>query len=102
MNRSFATCFVLMATMMLVLAGVGKVALAEVRVDIRRGYVEPLPVAVTEFSGITSAEADMGRNMSKVISGDLERSGLFRPLDPRAFIQQAARCRSGPDSPTGV
>lgn len=96
MNRSFATCFVLMATMMLVLAGVGKVALAEVRVDIRRGYVEPLPVAVTEFSGITSAEADMGRNMSKVISGDLERSGLFRPLDSRAFIQQAGSLQVRP------
>ena len=63
---------------------------AEVRVDIRRGNVEPLPVAVTEFSGLTDPEARIGRDMSNVISNNLERSGLFRPLDRRAFIQDAA------------
>ncbi len=63
---------------------------AEIRVDIRRPNVEPLPVAITEFSGITTAEAKIGRDMATVISGNLERSGLFKPLDPRAFIQNAA------------
>ncbi len=63
---------------------------AEIRVDIRRGNVEPLPVAVTEFNGITSAEAKVGRDMANVISNNLERSGLFKPLDRRAFIQNAA------------
>ena len=70
--------------------------LAEIRVDIRQGHVEPLPIAVTEFSGIASPEAQMGRDISSVISGDLERSGLFRPLDPRAFIQQASSLQVRP------
>lgn len=63
---------------------------AEVRVDIRRGNVEPLPIAVTEFNGINNAESRIGRDMSNVISNNLERSGLFRPLDRRAFVQDAA------------
>src|SRR5512145_596246 len=34
--------------------------------------------------------------MMSVISNDLERSGLFRPLDPRAFIQTPAALRAAP------
>lgn len=63
---------------------------AEIRVDIKRGNVKPLPVAVTAFSGITAAEGKIGADMSSVISSNLERSGLFRPLDRRSFIQNAA------------
>jgi TolB protein len=73
-----------------------QMAQAELRVDIRRGYVEPLPVAVTEFSGITSPESQMGRDMAGVIAANLERSGLFKPLDPRAFIQTASSLRVRP------
>ena len=69
---------------------------AEIRVDRRRGNVEPLPIAVTEFSGIVSAETEIGRDMSNVVADDLERSGLFRPLDRKAFIQGAASLRVRP------
>src|SRR3546814_10704817 len=31
-----------------------------------------------------------------VVAADLERSGLFRPVDKRAFIQDAASLRLGP------
>jgi TolB protein len=75
---------------LLLLLALSMPAGAEVRVDIKRGNVEPLPVAVTAFSGITSAEGKFGADMSTVISGNLERSGLFRPLDRRSFIQNAA------------
>ena len=71
-------------------------AQAEIRVDIGRGNVEPLPVAVTEFNGLTKAEAKIGRDISDVISNNLERSGLFRPLDRRAFIQNAASLQVRP------
>ena len=75
---------------------IAQVARAELRLDIRRGYVEPLPVAVTEFSGITSPESQMGSDLSRVIAANLERSGLFKPLDPRAFIQNASSLRVRP------
>jgi len=62
-------------------------AAAELRIDITQGKVEPLPIAVTNFTGLTTEEIEFGRDISRIISGDLERSGLFRPINPRAFIQ---------------
>ena len=64
-------------------------AQAELRIDIARGTVEPLPIAVTDFVGGTTVEQEYGRGISRVIAADLERSGLFKPLDSRAFIQNS-------------
>ncbi|MFQ5763442.1 MAG: Tol-Pal system protein TolB, partial [Rhodospirillales bacterium] len=62
-------------------------AAAELRIDITQGRVEPLPIAVTGFTGGTQAESRFGEDISGVVAADLERSGLFRPIDRRAFIQ---------------
>ncbi|MBL6945701.1 MAG: Tol-Pal system protein TolB [Rhodospirillales bacterium] len=64
-------------------------ARAELRIDITRGTVEAMPIAITDFVGRTDQEAQFGRDISEVISGDLERTGLFKPLDRNAFIQAA-------------
>jgi TolB protein len=63
-------------------------ARAQLRVDITRGTVEPMPIAIPEFYGKTPQETETGRNMANLISADLERSGLFKPIDRRAFIQK--------------
>ncbi len=62
-------------------------ASAELRIDITRGTVEPLPIAVTDFFGSAEDETRFGRDIASVVAADLERSGLFRPIDSRAFIQ---------------
>lgn len=62
-------------------------ASAELRIDITRGVVEPLPIAIVNFQGEGAGADDVGRNIAKVISADLERSGLFTPIDPKVFIQ---------------
>jgi len=62
-------------------------ARAELRILLEKGNVEPMPIAVTPFFGKNDAAATAGREMAQVISADLERSGLFKPVDPRAFIQ---------------
>jgi len=62
-------------------------ARAELRVDITQGKAEPLPIAVTDFFGTGGEEARIGRDMAGVIAADLQRSGLFKPIDRRAFIQ---------------
>jgi len=61
---------------------------AQVRLDITRGRVEPMPIAVTTFASTTDQGKQIGRDVASVISADLERSGLFRPLDPRGFMQE--------------
>ncbi len=64
--------------------------LAELRLDVTRGKVEPMPIAIPAFAGGGGEEAQTGRDMAQVISADLERSGLFRPLDPHSFIQNVS------------
>ena len=61
-------------------------ARAELRVDITRGHVEPLPIALIDLAGANEADATLGRQITGVITRNLERSGLFRPIDPAAFI----------------
>lgn len=70
------------------------VAQAQVRIDITRGRVDPLPTAVSPFFG-DGADANTGRELAQVIAGNLERSGLFRPIDSRAYTNTPAQLRSG-------
>ena len=60
---------------------------AELKIDITKGNVEPLPIAVTNLTGAGSGEAS-GSEISNVIAADLERSGLFKPISSQAFIEQ--------------
>jgi TolB protein len=62
-------------------------AMAELQLDLRKGKIEPMPIAIPPFAG---GEAQVGSDIAQVVSADLESSGLFRPLDPRAFIQNVA------------
>ena len=66
---------------------------AELRIDITQGLSVPMPIAVTRFSG---EAAELGRDIADVISTNLERSGLFAPIDPKAFIRAPASLASLP------
>ncbi|MEQ8370177.1 MAG: Tol-Pal system beta propeller repeat protein TolB [Alphaproteobacteria bacterium] len=71
-------------------------ARAELRIDITRGQVEPVPVAIVPFQGEGGDATRIGREISQVISANLERSGLFRPIDPASFIDTATAVNSRP------
>ncbi|MCG8597504.1 MAG: Tol-Pal system beta propeller repeat protein TolB [Kiloniellales bacterium] len=81
---------------LMALATFGAPARAELRIDITRGIVEPIPVAVTDFYSDEAEQSQIGRDISGVIAANLERSGLFRPVDKRAFIQDAESLRAAP------
>jgi TolB protein len=72
---------------------------AELRIDITSGNAEPMPIAIPSFPGEAANEAQAGRDISGVVSADLERSGLFRPLDPRSFIQTISASDAQPRFP---
>ncbi|MBI2236348.1 MAG: Tol-Pal system protein TolB [Magnetospirillum sp.] len=71
-------------------------AQAEVRIDITRGHMKPLPTAINDLTGASAQEIQLGKDISRVVAADLERSGLFKPIDPRAFIQTAASAHMAP------
>ncbi len=70
-------------------------ALAEINVNITEGFVEPLPVAIADFHGGQPEEQLIGRDIAEVISSNLERTGLFKPIDDKAFIQDRNSLRVG-------
>ncbi len=80
-------CFLAAA---LIASAIPAAAVAEMRVDITRGNIDPLPIAIPDFLGTDSASTGYGQNVARVVADDLERSGLFRPIDARAFIQSTA------------
>ncbi len=97
LSASALLIFAVLATAVLGATALGvNPARAELVVDITRGFVEPLPVAVTDFFGETPDDTRVGADVAGVISGNLERSGLFRPIDRGAFIQDPATLRAGP------
>ncbi len=72
--------------------GWGAPAYALVEININKGNVEPLPIAVTD---LLSSDG-MGANISQVISADLKRSGLFAPVNKGAFIEKIANPDKAP------
>jgi len=72
-------------------------ASAELQVDMKQGKIEPLPVAVVDFFGTGTDAERLGRDVASVIAADLERSGLFRLIDPKAFIQGRESLRLRPE-----
>jgi TolB protein len=84
-----------LAVLIVTLAGITG-ARAELRLDITRGRVEPMPIAISTFYGQGGQENQVGRDIAQVVSANLERSGLFRPLDPKALIQDPASLHNQP------
>lgn len=80
----------------------GHPAGAVLRIDISKSGLQPVPIAVPVFvdlaiAGRTPPPGSLGERISDVVTADLERSGLFRPMDRKAFLQSAdALWRSGP------
>ena len=61
--------------------------LYSLEVTLTQGTVKPTPIAVTDFYSNDDKAKKIGKNISMTISDNLERSGLFLPIDKKAFIQ---------------
>jgi len=72
----------------LLVLGFANAANATLEIDITRGHLEPTPLAIPDFSGSSAPEREIGKQIAAVVRADLERSGLFRVLDPASYIEQ--------------
>jgi TolB protein len=84
--------FLLIRVAMLVTIAVAHVgmagkALAQLRVDITQGTIQPMPIAIPPFVGAAGSVDELSQNVAQVVTADLKRSGLFVPVDPAAFIE---------------
>jgi TolB protein len=94
-RRDDSVFFMAVCALLLLLLG-GSPAHAELRIDVTRGQVNPMPIAIPDFYGKTEADVEMGRKMVEVITSNLQRSGLFRALDPKTFIQEPQSLQINP------
>jgi TolB protein len=61
-------------------------AYAQLVIDINKANLQPVPVAIPAFNA--PAGNTVGDDIARVLTGDLQRSGLFRPLDPNSFLER--------------
>ena len=78
--RKFALAVIAFAALV---AGYAAPASAQLRVDVTQGNIQPLPIAIPDFIGDPS-----GAQIAGVVRADLDRSGLFKVLDPKSFVDQ--------------
>jgi len=78
-------------------AGLAAPAAAQLNVDITKGNIQPMPIAIPAFIGVGGAPDELSMNVANVITANLQRSGLFRPIDPAAFIEASASPEGTPN-----
>ena len=67
-------------------------ARAALAIQVDRGVTEPIPIAIPDFLGAGTA----GKDVATVVRADLERSGLFRSLNPASFIEKISDINTPP------
>ncbi|MCP5037611.1 MAG: Tol-Pal system protein TolB [Rhodobacteraceae bacterium] len=87
MLSSFRALFAFIILTILTFASAVNPANALVEIDITKGNVDPLPIAIPGFVG-NGSQAKIARDIASVVEADLKRSGLFKPIDHGAFIEK--------------
>jgi len=69
-------------------------ASALVQIVVTGGNFVPLPIAIPDFA---SSDPTFGREIATIVRANLQRSGLFAPLDPASLPQQVGDVANQPD-----
>lgn len=81
-------------------------SIAQDKIVITEGTVEPTPIAIASFTDLSGKPGDIGRLIAEVISNDLQGSGQFRPEESAYLIPPPADPATKPDfaewAPLGV
>ena len=86
MNKPLTRRRFMMATGSLAALGVAPALAQRIRVD--PNEFQPLPIAIPNFVPGSPADAQVGADVTGVITNNLKRSGLFAPIDQAAFIER--------------
>ncbi len=70
---------------------------AQVHIDVTSGNFRPMPIAIPDFIGGTPRDSDSAHAITQIITADLQRSGLFAPIDPSAYIEKITSFEAVPN-----
>lgn len=82
MNQIFKKCLCFLICVLWVYP-----ACSAIRIDVTGAKSDPLPFAMPSLTGDSYMTRSLGEQMTEVVVADLERSGLFRYIQPEAYIQ---------------
>jgi hypothetical protein len=69
-------------------AGLWSRVRAAPRITITEGNMQPMPIALPDFVGGALPDPAMARGVTQIITSNLQRSGLFAPIDQAAYIEK--------------
>ncbi|MCW5725466.1 MAG: Tol-Pal system protein TolB [Maricaulaceae bacterium] len=58
------------------------------RVDVAEGHLDPLPIAIPDFTGVDVETRATGADITRVIAANLSGTALFVQIDPAAYIER--------------
>ena len=61
---------------------------AELMIDVNGAMRDPMPIAIAPMVGNNSSASNYGEQIREVVVADLERSGLFRIISEKSYIQK--------------
>jgi TolB protein len=68
-----------------------------VTIDIQPGNFQPTPIAIPKFLGGDGGGEDTAGGVTQIITANLQRSGLFAPIDPQAYLEQISSVDAVPN-----
>lgn len=75
---------------LMLLVGATLPAHAQLEVDVKKGQINPVPIAISPFYPERPEFAQFAKDIPDIITNNLRGSGLFKPVSPGAFIQDAS------------
>jgi TolB protein len=72
---------------------------AVLRLDVTQGNVQPIPVALPDFVALGLPDPAVARAITQVITANLQRSGLFIPIEQAAYLEKIANIDNVPRFP---
>jgi TolB protein len=71
-------------------------ARAVVEIDITRGTIRAMPIAIPLFFGANQKDRVLAQEISQIVTNDLARSGLFRLIEHEAHIEKISSVNALP------
>lgn len=58
------------------------------KIEINKGETQPDPIAIVDFFDKGGNDSDVGKEISKIVTNDLNLSGLFASIEPSSFLEK--------------
>src|SRR5215217_7641073 len=74
-------------------------ASAVLKLDVTQGNIQPISIALPDFTGAGLPDPATSRAVTQIIAANLQRSGLFAPINQAAYIEKISNIDATPRFP---